>query len=254
MDAQCNSCKKGPPDVTLKRCAKCSTTPYCSRECQKADWKAHKKTCGKSQSSNPSSGASSSGNTPLSPPKGLDQPISMPFTRLDNGTWLHDRPEIDVYRLLIDAYRLRVEDTYTLEGETMEDSIYDGSPDGRRGFQTFLTRAATTPGLLPPWWSNEKRSACVRLGMDASQWSDLRCAVEKSDIIEHYGDPQFPMQLRMLAEAVYKRGPGGQDGTQMRKMMASMEQGTNGSDMRGFMMDNTTLRLSDIFNGAAGGP
>src|SRR3569833_3487412 len=27
-----------------------------------------------------------------------------PFMRLDSGTWLHNRPEKDVYRLLIDAY------------------------------------------------------------------------------------------------------------------------------------------------------
>ncbi|KAL7903772.1 hypothetical protein GGI35DRAFT_465243 [Trichoderma velutinum] len=43
MDVGCNWCTKGPPEVTLKRCAKCSATPYCSRECQKNDWKAHNK-------------------------------------------------------------------------------------------------------------------------------------------------------------------------------------------------------------------
>lgn len=248
MDAGCNSCKKGPPEVTLKRCAKCSVTPYCSRECQKADWKAHKKICGKNQdqnqnqSSNASPGVSSSGGTQLSPPKGLDQPISMPFTHLDQGKWLHDRPETDVYRLLVDAYRFRVEDTYTLEGEAMEGSLYAGGPDGLRGFQKFLQTAATIQGLLPPWWDGEKKAACERLGMDASQWSDLRCAVEKSDIIEHYGDFQFPMQLRMLAEAVYGRGPGGSSGSGMRKMMASMEQGAMGPDMRFSTMDVLAMR------------
>lgn len=113
----------------------------------------------------------------------------MPFTRLDNGTWLHNRPEIDVYRLLIDAYRLRVEDTYVMEGDFMEGSIYAGNTDGLRGFRNFLRRAATVSGLLPPWWNNEKKAACEQLGMDTSQWSDLRCAVEKHDIIEQYGDP-----------------------------------------------------------------
>ncbi|KAL7908640.1 hypothetical protein GGI35DRAFT_408243 [Trichoderma velutinum] len=255
MDARCNTCKKGPPEVSLKRCAKCSTTPYCSRDCQKADWKANKKICGSNQSTNTassSSRASNSGNTRLSPPKGLDQPVSMPFTRLDKGTWLHNRTEMDVYRLLIDAYRLRVEDTYTMEGELMEGSIYDGNPDGLPGFRKFLRAAAAVPGLLPPWWSNEKKAACERLGMDASQWSDLRCAVEKSDIIEQYGDPQFPMQLRMLAEAVYKRGPGGSDGTAMRKMMMSMEGGAFGGDAYGSILDTTTMGLSDIHNGASG--
>ncbi|KAL7933504.1 hypothetical protein V8C35DRAFT_304601 [Trichoderma chlorosporum] len=248
MDTRCTVCRKGPPEVSIKRCAKCSTTPYCSRDCQKADWKAHKKICSNNQSSKAAS-SRVSGSTRLSPPKGLDQPISMPFTRLDKGTWLHGRPEIDVYRLLIDAYRLRVEDTYTLEGELMEGSIYAGEADGLWGFQEFLETAAEVPGLLPPWWDDEKREACERLGMDASGWSDLRCAVEKSDIVEQYGDPQFPMQLRMLAEAVYGRGPGGDDGTAMRKMMAAMEGGEYGADMQGSMLDTTTMGLSDIYNG-----
>lgn len=176
-----------------------------------------------------SSGASTSESTRLSPPKGLDQPISMPFTRLDNGTWLHDRPEIDVYKLLIDAYRLRVEDTYVMEGEFMEGSLYAGNAHGLPGFRKFLKTAATVSGLLPPWWNDEKKEACERLGMVKSQWSDLRYAIEKHDVIEHYGDRLFPMQLRMLAEAVYKRGPGGCDGTAMRKMMVSMEAGESGN-------------------------
>jgi splicing suppressor protein 51 len=55
--------------------------------------------------------------------------------------------------------------------------------------------------------------------MDLSQFQDLRCAAEKSDIIEHYGD------LRMLAEAVYRCGPGGQNRTAMRKTTVAMQQG-----------------------------
>lgn len=49
--------------------------------------------------------------------------------------------------------------------------------------------------------------------------------MEKSDIIEHYRDAQSPMQLRMLAEAVYRRGSGGMSGDTMMKMMATMEAG-----------------------------
>ncbi|KAL2168561.1 hypothetical protein VTG60DRAFT_7166 [Thermothelomyces hinnuleus] len=233
MAERCNACHKAPPEVTLKRCAKCSVTPYCSRDCQKADWKAHKKVCGKG-GGNTASGSSSNASdipradTMLSPPKGLDQPIAKPFTRLDNGTWLHDRPEKDVYRLLIDAYRLRVEDNYVWGGELVD--LYGGAPSGLNGLKRFLRLAGSRPGLLPPWWNAEKQRECEAFGMDSSNFQDLRCAVEKSDIIEHYGDPRFPMQLRMFAEAVYGPGPGGHDGTDMRKMMAAMEQGTAGSD------------------------
>ena len=225
MSPSCNTCKKTAPEVSLKRCSRCLETNYCSQDCQKADWKAHKQTCGWEDASSVSSSSDSTGGPAdgLSPPKGLEKPIANPFSRLDNGTWLHDRPEKDVYRVLIDAYRFRVEDDYTIEGDADEDSIYGGAPHGLRGHKRFLKRASSRSGLLPPWWSAEKQKACERLGMDSSQWHDLRCAVEKSDIIKHYGDPQFPMQLRMLAEAVYRRGPGGQSGKQMRKMMAAME-------------------------------
>ncbi|KAK5079369.1 hypothetical protein LTR51_001566 [Lithohypha guttulata] len=46
--SKCNNCKKSPAQLTtkLKQCAKCIYTRYCSTECQKADWKKHKRICG----------------------------------------------------------------------------------------------------------------------------------------------------------------------------------------------------------------
>lgn len=41
----CQSCKKGGSAVTLSRCSRCKAAWYCSRECQTADWKEHKKSC-----------------------------------------------------------------------------------------------------------------------------------------------------------------------------------------------------------------
>ncbi|GAW13665.1 hypothetical protein ANO14919_030540 [Xylariales sp. No.14919] len=98
MQGTCNSCKKASSE--LKRCAKCSTTLYCSRNCQKTDWKAHKKICSKQayERSGTGAGGGSSAGTALSPPKGLEKPITKPFTRLDDNTYLHERPEEDVYR------------------------------------------------------------------------------------------------------------------------------------------------------------
>ena len=151
-----------------------------------------------------------------------------------------------MYRLLIDAYRLRVEDDYTLDGDVDEDSLYSGARDGLLGFRRFLQLAVSRRGLLPPWWGSINQQMCESLGMDASQWHDLRCAVEKSDIIEHYGDPRFPMQLRMFAEAVYLRGPGGVNGTPMRKMMVAMEQGEIGAEARVTTIDTTTMGVSEL--------
>ncbi|RDA82768.1 hypothetical protein CP532_0403 [Ophiocordyceps camponoti-leonardi (nom. inval.)] len=241
MAPQCKICQKSPPEITLKQCGKCRSTSYCSTECQKADWKDHKRTCGKSSSNtSPSSAAS----TTLSPPKGLDEGVALPFTRLDNHTWLHDRSEKDVYRLLVDVYRLRVEDIYRLEGETMEDSLYEGEGvDLRRGFRRFLGLAERSADkLLPTWWNGEKRKECEALSMSRSQWHCLQFAVEKSDIVDHYGDPQFPMQLRMFGEAVYGRAPGGTDGTGMRRMQMAMEQGRMGD------MVTSHLDLSPMFS------
>lgn len=43
---QCATCGKAESLVgRLKKCAVCHKTHYCSRECQKADWKKHKKIC-----------------------------------------------------------------------------------------------------------------------------------------------------------------------------------------------------------------
>jgi hypothetical protein len=48
----CAGCKKKlhfsiSTAEALKRCARCKETFYCSRECQKTDWKSHKKSCDK---------------------------------------------------------------------------------------------------------------------------------------------------------------------------------------------------------------
>jgi splicing suppressor protein 51 len=182
----------------------------------------------------------------LSPPKGLDKPIAMPFTRLENGTWLHDRPPIDVYRLLLEAYRLRMEDNYTMEGDVDDDGLYGGAPDGLPGFRRFLRLASSREGLLPPWWNAESQRECERFGMDESQYQNLTCAVEKSDILEHYGDARFPMQLRMFAEAVYRCGPGGQSGAPTRGLMVAMEQGNVPRGAVTTTIDNRTGNTSSM--------
>ncbi|ROT35420.1 hypothetical protein SODALDRAFT_346357 [Sodiomyces alkalinus F11] len=168
------TCNKDPPEVTLKHCARCKN--------------AH-------------SGASS-------PPKGLDQPITKPFTCLENGTWLHDRSEMDVYRLLIDVFRIRIEDNYT-HGTHTEGTIMAGEPHSLQGFRDFIPLT----GKLHHSTSSD------------DNWHNLYCYIEKSDVVEHYGDPQFPMQLRQFAEALYGNSPGGIDGTAVRTLMVQVESG-----------------------------
>ncbi|EXJ91678.1 hypothetical protein A1O3_00228 [Capronia epimyces CBS 606.96] len=155
---QCAACRK---TTNLKRCAKCKTTQYCSQECQKTDWKEHKKSCSKNapDRSNPSFSTGGSGRASA----GIAA-IDKPFTALSKKKWLHNRPEAEVYALLIDIYRMRVEDDYKFSGDVDMDSIYGGAPNGFAGFRRFLRQVERKPGLLPDWWSKEKAAVCVRHG------------------------------------------------------------------------------------------
>ncbi|ORY12644.1 putative MYND domain protein [Clohesyomyces aquaticus] len=231
----CATCQKTSSEtLNLKNCAQCKSIQYCSRDCQKADWKTHKKACALLASGfkpTPTSTSSTSGNTNTNTntnpptPKILEKSIPNPFTRLDSKTYLHDRPPTDVYKLLVDAFRLRQEDDYKFTSDVDSDSIYGGRAHSLPGFRRFLGLASSRPGLLPPWWNDDSKRECEAYGMNKDNWSDLRTCVEKHDIIEHYGDSRFPMQLRMLGESVYGTGPMGQDGTGMRKMMMMQEGG-----------------------------
>ncbi|KAF9285292.1 hypothetical protein BGZ68_003981 [Mortierella alpina] len=194
----------------LKRCAKCKSALYCSRECQTSHWKVHKKVCATlgattmgqpdapapAPSTNTAPRAASSKGAPLS------VRIAKPFHRLHDKTWLHGRSEQDVYKLLIDSFRLMLEDDYKFEGDVQIDTIYDGAADSSSAFREFLKQAEKRPGLLPSWWSPEKAAAC--------------------DIMDHYGDTLMPMQLRMLREQITLRGPGGQSGAAMIQQMMAM--------------------------------
>ncbi|KAI8939989.1 hypothetical protein NX059_003712 [Plenodomus lindquistii] len=101
--AKCNETAAAKNVAALKVCVRCKTARYCDRDCQKADWKTHKKECSKlaNQTSKP-------GTENFAPRlKGLEKHVPNPFTRLDQGKYLHDRPQKDVYKLLIDSFRMR---------------------------------------------------------------------------------------------------------------------------------------------------
>jgi hypothetical protein len=42
---RCEKMERQPDDALLKKCQRCKATYYCSKECQVADWKIHKRTC-----------------------------------------------------------------------------------------------------------------------------------------------------------------------------------------------------------------
>ncbi|KAJ5246177.1 MYND domain protein [Penicillium chermesinum] len=260
-DRLCNTCKKPEdPAAPLKRCGKCKSAWYCTRECQTKNWKTHKKLCAQTAQAAANQSTATPGAEPraratwqkLSSASGagdaedhvepgqsvaLDTVISKPFHKLHDKTWLHGRTERDVYKLLIDTYRLRLDDDYTFSGILQTGSIYSGATDGGvGGFSRFLARVEQKPGLLPEWWSKAKAAECLALGKSSKDWG-LQFAVEKHDIVDLYKNPTMPMQLRMFGEQVYGTGPGGQNGGPMMQMQMAVErqdycQATN-IDLRG---------------------
>ncbi|KAI8167377.1 hypothetical protein K4K49_005289 [Colletotrichum sp. SAR 10_70] len=137
-------------------------------------------------------------------PHGLKSPVhpEKGWNRLGKGTWFHGRPETDVYKLLIDAYRLRMDDRWDIAKAKEPGSLYvPGATDGKEGFRIFLDKAENTKSeegkpMLPTWWNAEKRKECEALGADTTQWTSLAKKVKKWDIHIHYDDMALAMQLR----------------------------------------------------------
>lgn len=221
---ECATCHKTSTETgPLKRCGRCKTAAYCSVECQKADWKTHKPNCAGTAQTTGSSNAGNSGSNSRRAQGPLDVHIDKPFHKIHERKWLHDRTEQDVYKLLIDTYRLRMEDDYVFSGDADVDSIYGGARDGKAGFRRFLKKVEKKRGLLPDWWSSAKAEECVKLGSGQHPDYDLGHAVQKHDIIEQYGDSTMPMKLRMFGEQIYGSGPGGANGSAMLRMQMSLE-------------------------------
>lgn len=244
---QCASCnKKAGTGATLKRCAKCQTTQYCSRDCQKTHWKEHKKVCARQaaavasaseSTSGPSSASASASGGASGSARGLTVTIEKPFHRLNDRTWIHDRPEEDTYKLLIDTYRLRMDDDFKFEGKCNAGSVYANASNGIEAFRRFLRLAESRDGLLPPWWSSEKATQCEEMG-NVSGWSSLSQKADKAQILGHYGDSNMPMQMRLFGEQVYGTAPGGQPGAPIIAMQMRAEVGA---------MHSSTIDASKMF-------
>ena len=103
----CATCQQ----PATQHCAQCRTTTYCNRECQKADWKKHKQQCSKDGQKSGPTGKPTFQVHSISDPSSLSTALSDEF--------LHSLPKQEVYKRLIDSYRLRIEDMYTFQGEHM---------------------------------------------------------------------------------------------------------------------------------------
>ncbi|KAG8525247.1 uncharacterized protein KY384_008891 [Bacidia gigantensis] len=191
-DRTCAVCSKpSSPQLSLKRCARCLEKWYCSQICQSQDWSSHKRTCKKPGASGPEK----------------IENVRTPFDGLADNTFLHRLPEKEAMKQLVDCYRLRVEDDYAFGGDNR--GLYSGDEaEAMPDFKRFLNKCEKK-GVLPSWWSKEKRRELERRVRDRNEKDGIGCvyfAVEKSDIQEKYGDNIMPMKLRMLAERIYGKG------------------------------------------------
>jgi mitochondrial splicing suppressor protein 51 len=69
-----------------------------------------------------------------------------------------------------------------------------------------LDLAEKRNGILPTWRSKSKRAEGAIKATGGSDWADISCDVEKSDIQEHYGDGMMSVTLRILGEKIYGKG------------------------------------------------
>lgn len=219
---KCQSCKKAESkSVPLRNCFRCKSAIYCSRDCQKADRKTHKKVCASNAQANTGSNNQSASDTNATQStKALEvDDFLKPFYRLHAKTWLHDHTEKETYKLLIDTYRLRLDDDYTFSGDIHEDNIYGGATDdGRAGFRRFLKSVERKPHLLPRWWTPAKAEDCIRYGTNSANWSYLGYAVEKHDVVEHYANNLMRIQLRIFGDQVLGTRPSGQKRASMMRI------------------------------------
>lgn len=230
-EPSCSSCRKSQNEVpnSLKRCAKCKSQWYCSRDCQKSDWKNHKKVCGSTpiDPATPMFNTTKTSSAGRSSKPGAVCYIPNPFTALNNGTWLHNRPKKDVFKLLVDTYRMRVEDEYVFQGDVDEGSLYSGAGPANvlRHFKQFLNktiRLNIKNKLLPEWWSNDSLKECIEFAR-TDDFSNINYAVEKHDLQEHYSQMDMPMQLRMFSEKIDGTLAAGMSGEAMLQMQVAVE-------------------------------
>ncbi|KAL2826090.1 hypothetical protein BDW59DRAFT_161214 [Aspergillus cavernicola] len=177
--------------------------------------------------------------TEVSPKSNLEHcngppaPIENPFHGLSDGTWLHDRPNEEVYKLLIDTYRLRMNDRYRLEGSADSDCIHGGAPNSHVGFRRFLDKVEEKGGLLPSWWSGEKVAECQRTGVTMG-WSSLAVTIGEGEIVAHYRDSNMPMQMRTFGEQIYGRALGGESADTKMLMLGLEDAGEMIMPLLGF--------------------
>lgn len=133
----CASCAS--VEVRLLQCSRCRSVWYCNKDCQKAHWKTHKSSC------TPIAQGAQDSSNPEDEEDWVDEDTfedcnqdKKPFTAIANNVFLHNRSKEKTFQLLINALRMRQEDMYALDGETMGGTIYNMERSSEKAWPSSL--------------------------------------------------------------------------------------------------------------------
>lgn len=236
----------------MKQCSRCKTAIYCSRTCQQADWKTHKKLCLKTVQAQAAANAAVEGK-PISlmhfPPNvadrvgmcdpspkgfptsktiiapGLDGNLTTPFTRLYVKRWLHGRTEKDCFKLLFDTIRVRTWDDQSLAAQSLVDLVQSSKPQASKLLVIRFLRLAVRQHCLPGWWNSDKERECIEFGHSEDNWKDTERPVKVHQLVARYGTPMIMLQMRIFAEQVYGPIPGKMSAMPMLRIHMRGERG-----------------------------
>ncbi|KAI8945366.1 hypothetical protein F4801DRAFT_598034 [Xylaria longipes] len=135
----------------------------------------------------------------------LIKDIYDPFNRLKRCDYLQGRPDTNVFKILIDAYRLRMSNNNTFNGVFQD---YN-NPGKFNDFHRFLDRAKA----IPPGWSSPTATInWVNVGIHYNPPKHYAARKHHTDDArkyyddiarEHHYDTYMDCQLHLLAEDIY---------------------------------------------------
>ncbi|KAF1810952.1 hypothetical protein P152DRAFT_475015 [Eremomyces bilateralis CBS 781.70] len=125
-------------------------------------------------------------------------PIEGPFHHILFGTWLYHRPDRDVDKLLIDTYRVQLQENPA--GARHAGLGGNGNPSFD-GFVRFLHFFENKRMMFPPFWNIKRIYDGEWLGRKDG-WTNLKRPIDVDAVNAHYGDDTMLMQMKAFGHLV----------------------------------------------------